>query len=837
MNSRLTAAFLGASLSVLAAAASAQAAPAVVAAATGASGADTATLGEIVVTARRKSESAQNAPLTVNAVKGESLQKLNIQQFADIQSIVPGVNLNFDEHGSGSAVSIRGVNFTVATASQPTVALYVNEAPVEANFIFHSMYDVGQVEVLKGPQGTLRGVSAPSGAITITTRRPDLGSYGGYIDGTYAEQNGRDVQGAINIPIIKDVLAIRGAAIWDQTNLDAVTSVNSPSKPREINTSERISAIFQPIDNLTANVTYQHIDSSTIDFTQVIGAGPGPFSIGSTPYNTTPANTVDPALTPSQRRAVSDQAAWVKMRNEIVTGNIDYRFMGQHLSYDGSYALLKFKSFAGSHGDTANLVPGFDFGDYGLADEMSTTHELRLASDPSPDRHWDYTVGAFYRWDHVCCSVNEPQFLPGAFGPSSGAVTNVPNPAYVLPINVTYPGAVQETSLFGGLTLHLPFDTELSGGVRHIWSVFNSTTTINTGAALADAGSLAFYHAHYGVTAFSQLGLQNSTYSGDCDSVVNATHSVNPVKYYETPTVYNVSLSHKVTRDFMVYATTGTSFRPAVEAIGVAGALASAPPTPAMNTLINHPSESATSYEVGFKSTWFERRARLNVALYRQDFDGLVVIGPPVNYWNTATNRTSNFAFAQSVKALVQGFDIDTGLQITHDWSVSLGGSYADGKNLGTPIPCVGTAALNAGNLVNMCSGKGVSTSNAPLWSATLQSEYTHPVGDSMDGFIRGLATYYPQNKRVETFFTAGAYALVNLYGGIRSHNGAWEISVFAKNVFNTAQLTNVGSIALSSGVSATELPGLHNENNYQSATVTPPRQVGVNIHYAWGSR
>jgi iron complex outermembrane receptor protein len=646
------------------------------------------------------------------------------------------------------------------------------------------MFDVGQIEVLKGPQGTLRGVSAPSGAITLTTRKPDLGSYGGYIDGTYAEQNGRDVQGAINIPIIKDVLAIRGAAVWDQNNGDAVTSIHSPSKPRGINAAERISAIFQPSDNLTANVTYQHFDSSVITFTQVAGPGPGAFSIGPTNY---PAS-YNPPIAASQRLAVSDQPGHYKQKNEVVTGNIDYRFSGMRLSYVGSYAILKLKAFAGTNDDTGNLVPGFDFGDYSDQEAMSTTHEIRLASDPSPDRRFDFTVGAFYRWDHVCCTVDIPTYGNGAFGPGPASAANAHATSVA---HITYPGAIQEESLFGGLTLHLPWDTELSGGVRHIWTVYNSKSEFN-----------GFLFSH--------------------------------IDDYETPTIYNVSLSHKITRDFMVYATTGTSFRPAANAIGAGFGGATSLLPADVQSLINHPSESATSYEVGFKSTWLDRRARLNVALYRQNFDGLVVAGPPVPYIG------GNFAFAQSVKALVQGFDIDAAFQITHDWSVTAAGSYSDGKNQGTRIPCLptdpGSVAIMAfgSTFIHMCPGTGHPTTSEPLWSATFGSEYTHPVTDDIDGFVRGLASYYPQNKRIETFFTAGSYALVNLYGGIRSHNGAWEVSVFAKNVFNTTQQTDSGQYTLSNNLTAAEV---QHPIGYLSANTTPPRQVGVNIHYAWGSR
>lgn len=73
-----------------------------------------------------------------------------------------------------------------------------------------------------------------------------------------------------------------------------------------------------------------------------------------------------------------------------------------------------------------------------------------------------------------------------------------------------------------------------------------------------------------------------------------------------------------------------------------------------------------------------------------------------------------------------------------------------------------------------------------PLWNATFTSEYVHPVSDGLDGFFRVLANYAPENKnRAEPNFTVDSYSQVNPYLGMRSHDGAWEASVFARNAFN----------------------------------------------------
>src|ERR1700751_1640812 len=195
--------------------------------------AEEATLGEIVVTARRKSESLQEVPQTVNAVTSEALQKLNIKRFEDVQTVVPGLSLVSASNGFSASASLRGVTFDVNPGAQPTVALYLNDPPVQALFLFQSLFDIGQVEVLKGPQGTTRGISAPSGAITVANHKPDLSDFGGYIDATATDLQGRNFNGAINVPIIKDVLAVRGAVAVEQNDFDGVTSIHNNQRPTQ----------------------------------------------------------------------------------------------------------------------------------------------------------------------------------------------------------------------------------------------------------------------------------------------------------------------------------------------------------------------------------------------------------------------------------------------------------------------------------------------------------------------------------------------------------------------------------------------------------------------------
>jgi iron complex outermembrane receptor protein len=782
--------------------------------------AESATLGEIVVTARRRAESLQEVPQVVNAITSDTLTKLNIQEFQDIQALAPGLTLQSNQTGYQETASLRGVTFDVNTGAQPTVAMYMNDAPVGAGFVFKSLFDVGQIEVLRGPQGTTRGISAPSGAITLTTHKPNLSEFGGYFDGSLTDLQGRNVQGAINVPIIKDVLAVRAAAVIDQNDFDGVRSIHNNLRPDQKTGAERVSLSFEPSDRFNANVAYQHLDHTITSFTQVMGPGDG--------------TAINPPITAAQRASVQDGAHLVSEHQDLVTAQLDSRIFGQHLSYVGSYQHSHLTSVAPE--DTGNILPGIEIDQNLSQGSRTTTQEIRLASDPAPGRFFDYTVGGFYQWQDGSSFVTQPGVLyQGAFGPPPTFNPALYNPAYLAHVFVNVPTSYQETSLFGSVTFHLGANTELTGGIRHIASIARGDANLTLGP---------------GLIAFPLRPSCNGNYPGFCDIHLGSSTIQNLTNRTSArPNIYNVSLSHHITRDLLVYANTGTSFRPGPTAIGLKN------PTnnPILNSLIFLQPETSRAYEVGFKSTFLDGRARVNLALWRQHFHNLFVFTPSVPYLSSTDGKTfsvSTFSMTSNADATVSGVDLDSAFQITNDWNVSFQYSYAHGNIDSTSkVPCNdsdfdGVADNGAvtqvsqfppGQIIAFCHGGTVSRN--PVWNASLQSEYVHPITDGLGGFVRGLWTYYPENKYAEPGFTVPGYGLMDLYLGVRSRDGAWEASLFARNAFGDNTLLDRSTQTL-------QLPGgntfypTHSISKYTQVTgYTARREVGVHVRYAWGSR
>ena len=743
--------------------------------------AEESTLGEIVVTARRRSESLQEVPQVVNVVSTDTLQKLNIQRFQDISAVVPGLTLTATTNGYQTGASMRGVSFDVVAGGGPTVAFYLNDVPVESNFLFQSLFDVGQIEVLRGPQGTTRGIAAPSGAITVTTHKPNVSEFGGYIDATATDQHGRNVQGAVNVPIIKDVLGVRIAALHDENDGDGVRSLNNSTRPSQKTDAFRSSLSFEPNDLFNANVTYQHLDRKLNTFTQVSGPGDG--------YN-------GPAITPQDRLSVQDGVNEVAQHQDYVVAQLDSRIAGQHLSYIGSYLFQKIE--AHSPQDIGNQIPGVELYQNLRSSTPTVTHEIRLASDPAPGHFLDYVAGVFYQRGSATNVVSQPgAILPFAFGstPPNGATFN---PAGVININPNIEGTTTQLSEYASLTAHLGPNTELSVGGRHIDVKNHDTLLVKLGSII----------------------LLNQ-----------------PDASKEHHNIYNVSLSHHFSRDLLVYANTGSSFRmPSNQLAGVNNVELD----PDVLALQFPPPETSKSYEIGAKSTFLDGRARLNVALYHQTYKNLIYPGQPVPYVsdNGISSVVAQNAFTAFGDAVVDGFDIDGAFQITPDWNVSASASYSDGHFKNATIPCSDPSLQTleqfqaAGKAIALCNSNGAVTKN-PYWSATITSEYVHPITDSMNGFLRGLLTINPENNRQSQGLVVPSYSLANFYAGVRSADGAWELSLFAKNAFATKETT-------SRDFAAQDLQGLSTQfgsSGYFVTAITPRREVGVNVHYAFGAR
>jgi iron complex outermembrane receptor protein len=166
--------------------------------------------GAIVVSARRREESIQDVPIAISAIGDEELSRRRIRSLNDLAAAIPGFSISNNSNGrsdrSFQQISLRG--FTPSTAGITTTATFIDGVPVASASAVNAVVDPARIEVLKGPQPAYYGRNTFAGAVNVVNKAPSF-EWGGSVAAEVATRDGYDLTGAIEGPIIPDLLAFR----------------------------------------------------------------------------------------------------------------------------------------------------------------------------------------------------------------------------------------------------------------------------------------------------------------------------------------------------------------------------------------------------------------------------------------------------------------------------------------------------------------------------------------------------------------------------------------------------------------------------------------------------
>ncbi len=795
---------------------------------------DTTTLAldEIVVTARRTEESVQDIPVAVQAVTGEQLQELRMVDPKDIAKLAPGLSLYIPEPQS-PVIVLRGVRWTAGSGT-PAVPVYLNETPFDPAYALQAMYDMERVEVLRGPQGTSRGAPSISGALTLTTRRPDFDGVSGYVSGMGGENGHGNLEGAVNIPVIADKLAVRVAGTYDISEANGIHSAfpGAADPEREL-ISPRVSVRYEPTETFSVDAMYSRIDASGDVYAQVVGTGsPGrPAIPGVGPA--LPANFNGPAIELDDYLGVAESPNERPYLVDFITLNANWEVLGHDLNYNfGSYENV-LSDWNGESPDPANLLVGWnDFNAPIVAKNENFTHELRLSSLRDGDNAIDYDVGVYYNTvDGPIDYFNVGAIIPqGGFGNPYTANYRSPfinpgaNDRYGVHSQTRIRLETENYSGYGHLTWHISDATELSGGLR--WIHDERPTTVAT--TIAPAFLLAAPVAAFGGNC-ANGGPQYSpspVYPGFCDIAQNLSALAPPDEYNsrsEITTIWNSSLSHQFNDQILGYVTIGTSWRAGLPSIANVGMPAS---------FVFPDPEEATSYEIGVK-TDLTSNLRVNANLFQIDYEGQLTQFQFMPYYNTISQgqAVTNTAFYDNVDAQVRGAEFEILALPVENLTLGLNLSYSKIESEGGEVPCADpTRPLTAANPLNYCSQeKGTELSASPKFQANLMGSYVVPFDTGFDGYFRFLANYQDENPNyAASLDEADAFVLVDLFLGIQESNGDWDLGLYGKNVFD--EVTELTRNPATTGVGGVDQ--LFGPSGYQRVTATLPRELGLSFRY-----
>ncbi len=697
-----------------------------------------ATLPDVVVTAQKRNETLQEAPLSLTVLSAETLAEEGAQGFTDVAARIPGLAVNSAGPGR-SSYSLRGIASIGGNA--PTTGFYIDETPIVPSggdganaTIDPDLFDLARVEVLRGPQGTLYGASSMGGTIRLITNQPHINK----TESTFRAE-GSDTQGGgpngridamVNVPVVDDLAALRLVATYKRMSgfIDREVGVwapwtNPPGSPaypvspaaptevlRGVNTEERMGVRaalrVAPSQDLTITpgIWYQQLNlGAPSDFDTPTGTAGGPL-VQARPFNVTE---------PSQ-----DHFA-------MGTLTVNYELGWGNLLSSTAYVHRSLLTTEDQTEALEQSLPQGRFLPSAYAPTVTTrefTEEVRLSVTPAGSP-LSGIVGAYFNNTnrHYDVYYNVPGYA-ALFG-NSPASLNLFGPVPVIDLNYSQSGdyAPKQSAVF---------------------SEFNDKLTDK----LTATAGLRWYQLQY-TTVRNEDGLSNG---GPTVSTGEARNSgFNP----------KVSLAYQIDPDALAYATVARGVRPGgtnTDNLAAKGCGQDYGP---------YQPDSLWSYELGGKTRWLGGALTADGAVYFMRWFGTQQGETlPCSYQITQNAGAAN----------VVGAELELEAQLGRHLLLTGGVGY--------------TKATLAEDAPNLGGFQGQQLQNVPLFNGNIAARYAFELTSSVHGFARVDAQHvgqsYPDFARSDPATFQRAYTLVDLRSGALS--GPWETNVFLNNLFNT---------------------------------------------------
>ena len=334
-------------------------------------------LGEVVVSANRRLEDIQKTASSVSAIQSKQIEQLQVKQFAELNSIAPNFRAYDDGvTGSFSIVASRGIS-TIDFV--PVVGLYVDDVPYFTTYAYPlALSDVEQIEILRGPQGTLYGRNALAGVIKITTKRP-TNQLSGFANVGLGNLGSQEFGLGINAPIVKDKLFFR--ANVNYTNRDGFVR-------NEFNGKD-----LQNRETLDSNVKLKYFASDRFSLALTYGLQYRE-SLGYAFALATPDNSLQDILDDAPYQVNFNDDVFREATTHNVAFNATYDFNRFNLT-----AVTAFQSTLQDRRDEFDYSPLSIQSAEGDFDFQNLSQEIRLASNG--EDNWQWTAGVFlYRSDN-----------------------------------------------------------------------------------------------------------------------------------------------------------------------------------------------------------------------------------------------------------------------------------------------------------------------------------------------------------------------------------------------------------------------------------------------------
>ncbi|MDR2690043.1 MAG: TonB-dependent receptor [Azoarcus sp.] len=746
-------------------------------------------LGAVIIRARNREERLQDVPIPVSVVTGKELardQAVNITDFARRTTNVQAAELN----SRRSSVSIRGVGKNVNgeeyEAAVGVIIDNVFQPYVGASWT--NFADLENIEIARGPQGTLLGKNTTLGVLNISTRKPSFTSAHS-VDLTVGDRDLRRIQGTLSGPLIADTLAYR-LSFFDEKGDGSISNINqNKSTWYDRNRSgARLQFLLVPNEAVSARVILLHTRARE--------------NINMSPDIEDPASYLDGsarAVTFGTRFARNWFGAYRPLFNAFkvdanyVTPSIDkqngfstevnWELAGHTLTSITAYKDNEFVA------DNDFDKTRFDIrrGGGARTDQRQFSQEIRLNSHPG--EAIDYQIGLYALYNAFNLSSHTPLGVDaGAFYANNAQYATLDADAAgreLLGASLNNVYTIQKKkpettsfATFGQLNWHLAEKTTLTVGLRQTWERKKNTwefVELGRGADLAALGA-----------ANGATQAQIAAAAAIRASQVGSSARFGPERSIDdnsTATSLLLSPSYKLSENALLYASLARGVK--------SGAVSwnSSDGTPN----VTEP-ETALDLEIGAKLTLLERKLVLNANLYAtdiNDFQTEQIVNDP-----TTTSGTRN-VIGNARKVTLRGIEIDGAWSPLSSLTLRFGGAinharYASYKDAPCPADLSPTLPVS-------CDYSGKTLPGAPKYSFNIGVDYRQPLNNGLtfDAHIHdNYASRHNVALNLSEYGKEDARHLVDIGLGIGSDSDSWRLGLYAKNVFDVKYSVDTSTFA-----------------------------------------
>lgn len=711
---------------------------------------------DIVVTARHREENVQDVPVAISVLNQESFEKTGNFTLNQVQQQVPSLQVvNTNPRNTNITIRGLGANSSLAVDGlEYGVGFYLDGVyygrPGQSQF---DLVDLQQIEILRGPQGTLFGKNTTAGAINITSREP---SFTPELTGeaTLGNWNYHQLRVSGSAPL-SDTLALR-LAVADTHRDGFLTNVYDQSQAEDYdNLSLRGQLLWKPSSDLKVRLIgdyskqKQHFILNLIDgaFTRFANGTPIANNILD---RVARAGIALPSYGTFQRLGNVNSPFQANMESYGVSGEVDYDLGAAQLTSITAYRWWDW--YPANDGDNLPLSVTLKAQQQNFQRQFS--QELRLASS---GKHFiDWQVGLYYFWqvvrgygatqygaDFASFNLN-PATTPAATIANVAAATNgLEADSFSDPRTKSY-------AAFGQVDVHLAEPLTLTAGLRFTHE--DKTGSFSRFLAPGSGGNRAL------LTPAQQAAFAVSDISFTTADKRDALSGL-------------VTLGYKITPDALVYATYSRGNKSGGLNVTAGGA---------GHTLIRP--EKVDNFEIGLKSAFLNRTVTLNAAAFLTKVrDYQANISVPVANTSTFIQYIDNIPEVRS-----KGIEADLSYEPSQWVSLSASGAYTDARYVSYANAPNAPENNPAANPVQDLSGQrlpGVSR-----FAYSFAADLARPVGDGLEAYVHADWLHRSSFNSTATNSIYGvvpAYGLLNGKIGLRTANGRYDFSFWARNLAN----------------------------------------------------